>query len=109
MRSCNRSSSIRTSPTPRSTSVCDTVGPHPLALDDPRHRDDFVTAHDEWPAFTIGPRHLRVDEHVLHFFRAPLEAVAGPPSPYSKPWQVGLDAPLAPCDGTAQLHGRRFE
>src|SRR5690348_7189445 len=108
MRSCSRSSSIRTSPTPRSTSVCDTVGPHPLALDDAGHRDDGVAAHDEGPALTIGPWDLRVDEDVLHLLRAPLEAIPRPPSPYLKPWQVGLDAPRAPVDRPAQLDGRGF-
>ena len=96
MRSCSRSSSIRTSPTPRSSSVCDTVCAHPLRLDDARHRDDLVAAHDERPAVTVGARDLGVDEHVLHLLRAAGEPVAGPPPPYSKAWQPRFDAPRLP-------------
>src|SRR5579859_6968460 len=102
MRSCSFSSSMRVSPTPRSTSVCDTEDPHPLPLDEPGHRDDLVAPHDQRPPLTVGTRHLRIDEHVLHFLRTPLEAVAGPPSPYLKAWQVGLDAPPPPLDRAAQ-------
>src|SRR3954452_18782971 len=109
MRSCRRSSSIRTSPTPRSTSVCDTVGPHPLPLEDPGHGDDLVAAHDERPALTVRPRDLGVDEHVLHLPRPTLQPVAWPPSPYLKPWQVGFDAPPSPLDAAAQVDGRRLE
>src|SRR3954470_18189612 len=109
IRSCRRSSSMRISPTPRSTSVCDTVRSHPLGLDDAGHRDDLVAAHDKRPALTIGARNLRVDEHVLHLLRAPLEAIAGPPSPYLKPWEVGLDPPPPPRDRAVQLDRRGFE
>src|SRR5689334_16412967 len=94
MRSCSRSSSIRTSPTPSSTA--DTDGPHPLGADDPRHRDDVVAAHHEGPALAVGARNLGVDEHVLDLLRPPREPVAGPPAAYCKPWDVGLDPPPSP-------------
>src|SRR3954452_728863 len=101
MRACRRSSSIRISPTPRSSSVADTLCAHPLRLDDPRHRDDLVTPHHERPAFAVGARDLCVDEHVLDLPRAAREPVAGTPPPYLKPCDRGLDAPVTPRDGAA--------
>src|SRR5438067_527812 len=105
MRDCRRPSSIRTSPTPASSSVADTLRAHPLRLDDAGHRDDLVAAHHEGPAFAVGTRDLGVDEHVLDLPPAPGEPVAGTPSPYPKAWQVGFDAPGPPVDGAAQLDG----
>src|SRR6476660_3082213 len=102
MRVCSRSSSIRISPTPRSSSVADTARRHPLGLDDAGHRDDFVAAYDERPAFTIGARDLCVDEHVLHLLPPACEPVARPPSSYLKAWQLRLDQPAAPGDAAAQ-------
>src|SRR5579862_10027105 len=109
MRSCRRSSSIRISPTPRSTSVIDTARPHPLPLDDAGHRDHVVAAHDQRPALAVRARHLRVDEHVLHLPATPFESVAGSPPAYLKPWQVGFDTPRPPLDGPAQVDRRALE
>src|SRR5438067_8474191 len=102
MRACSASSSIRISPTPRSSSVADTGHPHPLGLDDSRDSDDLVTAHHERPAFAVGAWDLCVDEHVLQFLPAAGESVAGTPPPYCKPWQLGFDAPRPPVDAAAQ-------
>ena len=97
MRACSRSSSIRISPTPRSSSVCRHAHRlHSLRLDDPGHRHDLVAAHDERPAFAVGARDLGVDEHVLHLLRAAGEPVAGPPPPYLKPWQRPSRCATAP-------------
>src|SRR5581483_3985930 len=109
MRSCSRPSSIRISPTPRSSSVCDTGRRHPLRLDDPGHRDHLVASHHEGPAFAIRAGDLRVDEHVLDLPPAAGEPVAGPPSPYFKPRQLGLDAPAAPLDRAGEVDGPRLE
>src|SRR5437870_10568852 len=109
MRVCSVSSSIRISPTPRSSSVADTSCSHPLDFDDTRNRHDLGAAHDERPAFTIGARDLCVDEHVLDLPVPSGEAVAGTPSPYSKAWQLGLDAPVTPVDRAAQLDGPALE
>src|ERR1700749_1113124 len=109
MRSCRRSSSIRISPTPASTSVWDTGSGPPLGVDDPGHGEDLVTAHDERPAFAIGTRDLRVDEHVLHLLRAACEPVARSPSPYLKPWDARLDPPAAEDDLTVERHRARLE
>src|SRR3954451_20453485 len=109
MRACRRSSSIRISPTPRSSSVADTLRAHSFRLDDAGHRDDLVTAHHERPAFAVGARDLCVDEHVLDLPRATGEPVAGTPPPYLKPCERGLDPPLAPGDGAPQLDRPRLE
>src|SRR5207248_8992383 len=98
IRSCSRSSSISTSPTPRSSSVCDTSSAHPLLLDDPRNRHDLVATHDERPAVAVRARDLGIDEHVLNLLRATGEPVAGPPTANSKPWQIGFDPPATPDD-----------
>src|SRR5438067_12673629 len=103
MRSCRRSASIRTSPTPASTSVCDTGRLHPLGLDDSGHGHDLVPAHDERPGLTVRARDLGVDEHILDLLRAAREPVTGPPAPYLKPWQLRLDPPRAPVDRAAQV------
>src|SRR3954469_9319240 len=65
-------------------------------LDDAGHGDHVVAANDERPGFTFRPRDLRVDEHVLDLLLPPREAVAGPPSAYLKPFEVGADPPPAP-------------
>src|SRR5581483_3974272 len=97
IRACSSSAVIRISPTPRSSSALVTDGGHPFALDDPRHGDDLVAAHDERPAFAVGARDLRVDEHVLDLLRAAGEPVAGPPPAYLKPWPLRGDAPRPPA------------
>src|SRR2546423_168200 len=109
MRVCSASSSIRISPTPRSSSVADTGHPHPLRLDDSRDSDDLVTTHHERPAFAVGAGDLCVDEHVLHFLPAARESVAGAPPPYCKPWQLGFDAPRPPVDAAAEGDGAALE
>src|SRR5438067_6243913 len=109
MRDCSASSSIRISPTPRSSSVADTGHPHPLSLDDSRDRDDLVPAHHERPAFAVGARDLGVDEHVLDLLRAALQPVARPPSPYLKPCQLRLDPPAAPLDRAFEVDGAALE
>src|SRR5437764_3551886 len=103
MRSCSRSSSIRISPTPLSSSVCDTLRAHPFRCDDPRHGDDLVAAHHERPAFAVGAWDLGVDEHVLDLLRAPGEPVAGSPPPYLKARQGGFDPPAAPLDHAVEV------
>src|SRR5215204_1173116 len=103
MRAWSASSSIRTSPTPCSTSVCD-IGHLDLAVGhDPRDRDDLVAAHHEWPAFAVGARDLRVDEHVLDLPGAAGESVAGAPAANPKPWQLGADNQLTTTHLAAQL------
>src|SRR5712691_341086 len=67
-------------------------------LHDARHGDHVVTAHDEWPGFTLRPRDFGIDEHVLNFLLPPREPVAGPPGSYLKPCELGADAPLAPAN-----------
>src|SRR5207247_2899934 len=67
-----------------------------VVRDDPRHRDHVVSAHDEWPSFTLGSRDLGVDEHVLDLFRSAGEPVAGPPASYLKPCQLVANAPRSP-------------
>ena len=89
IRGCSASSSIRTSPTAAfELSLRHESRSTPSALDDAGHRDDLVAAHDERPAFAVGARDLRVDEHVLDLLRAAGEPVAGPPSAYSKAWRA---------------------
>src|SRR6266516_3612461 len=89
---------MRTSLTPRSSSVADTPRTHSLGLDDSRHRDDLVPAHDERPRLAFRAGDLRVDENVLDLLAPPGEAIACPPGSYLKAWQVRLDAPRAPAD-----------
>src|SRR3954453_21493713 len=103
MRSWSRSSSISTSPTPRSSSVCDTSRTHPLLLDDAGYRHDLVTAHDERPAVAVGARDLGVDEHVLHLLRSAGEPVARPPASYLEAGQPRLDPPPPPDDGATEI------
>src|SRR4051794_16407536 len=109
MRSCRRASSIRISPTPCSTSVCDTGSTHPLRLDDAGNGHDFVTAHDERPAFAVGARDLCVDEHVLDLLGAACEPVARTPPPYLKPWLARLDTPTSPLDRPIEVDRPRLE
>src|SRR4051812_31624730 len=109
MRSCRRASSIRISPTPCSTSVCDTGSSHPLRLDDAGNGHDFVAAHDERPAFAVGARDLCIDEHVLDLLPAPSEPVARTPPPYLKPWLTRLDSPASPLDRPIEVDRPSFE
>src|SRR2546426_6977412 len=87
---------MRTSFTPRSSSVCDTFGAHSFRLDDSRYRDDLVAAHHERPRLAGGTGDLRVDEHVLDLLRSSGEPIAGTPGPYLKAWEVRGNPPLAP-------------
>src|SRR5512146_784201 len=109
MRSCSRSSSISTSPTPRSSSVCDTSNAHPLHVDDSGYRHDLVTPYDERPAVAVGAGDLGVDEHVLHLLRAACEPVARPPASYLKARQSRFDPPAAPDDRTVEIARNRLE
>src|SRR5437762_11861962 len=87
---------MRTSVTPRSSSVCDTRCAHSFRLDDSRDRDDVVAAHHERPRLAGGTGNLRVDEHVLDLLRSSGEPIAGTPGPYLKAWEVRGNPPLAP-------------
>src|SRR5215210_1128297 len=98
MRDRSRSSSMRISETPSSSSACDTLGAHSFRLDDPRHGDYLVTAHDERPRLAGRTWDLRVDEHVLDLLRPSGEPIAGTPGPYLKAWKVRGNPPLAPAD-----------
>src|SRR5215208_7266667 len=109
MRAWSTSSSIKTSPTPRSTSVCDTRHFHGVVRDDSGDGDDLVPTDDEGPSFAVGARDLGVDEHVLDLSGTPGEAVTGSPASYLKPWQVGPDAPRPPFDLAAQVDRRALE
>src|SRR3954471_19467187 len=103
MRDCNRASSIRTSPTPVSSSVADTARAHPLGLDDAGNGDDRVTAHDERPALSVGARDLGVHEDILHLSVPTGEPVARLPATDLEPWQRGLDPPDPPLHRPAEL------
>src|SRR5207244_9398964 len=96
MRARRASSSIRTSLTPRSSSAWDTLGAHPLCLDDSRHGQDLVPAHDERPRLALRAGNLRVDENVLDLLAPPGEPVTRAPGSYLKAWELRLDAPRAP-------------
>src|SRR5689334_13342444 len=98
---------MRISATSRSRSVALCVDP--LRLDDPRHRDDLVAAHDQWPRLAGRTRDLRVDEHVLDLLRPSGEPVAGAPGPYLKAWLVGGDAPRAPAHLAVECDRRALE
>src|SRR6266550_9400950 len=88
---------MRTSETPRSSSVCcDTLDAHSFRLDDARNGDHVVSAHDQRPRLAGGTGNLRVDEHVLDLLRSSGEPIAGTPGPYLKAWEVRGNPPLAP-------------
>src|SRR6476659_6656155 len=101
MRRWRSSSSIRISVTARSSSVADSF--HLRMLDDAGHGHDLVAAHDERPRLALRARHLRVDEHVLNLAPPTRQAVPGPPSAHSKPFEVRADSPVAPLDFAGQL------
>src|SRR5215831_1728071 len=101
MRRWSSSSSIRTSVTARSSSVADSL--HLGMLDDAGHRHDLVAAHDERPRLALRARHLCVDEHVLNLAPPTRQAVAGPPSTHSKPFELRGDSPVAPPDLAREL------
>src|SRR3954451_14451007 len=103
MGACRRSSSIRISPTPRSSSVADTLRAHSFRLDDPRHCDDLVTAHHARPAFAVGARDLCVHYHVLDLPRAAPEPVARTPPSYLTSCERGVRAQVPPCRLAAEL------
>src|SRR5262249_61741992 len=100
---------MRISATSRSSSVCDTLGAHPLRLDDARDCDNLVTAHHQRPRLAGRAGDLCVDEHVLDLLRPSGEPVAGAPGSYLKPWHVGGDPPLAPADFTVKRDRRALE
>src|SRR2546426_570566 len=100
---------MRTSETPRSSSVCDTFDAHSFRLDDARHGDHVVSAHDERPRLACGTGDLRVDEHVLDLLRSPSEPIAGTPGPYLKAWERGGDPPFPPAHLAVERHGRALE
>src|ERR687883_193161 len=100
---------MRTSPTPRSSSVCDTRHLHAVVVDDPRNRDDLVASHDERPTFAVRARDLCVDEHVLDLPAATGEAVSGSPASYLKPWELGTDTPRPPRDLALELDRRALQ
>src|SRR5437588_12018562 len=94
---------MRTSATPRSSSVADTLGNDSLCLDDSRYRDDVVAPHDERPRLALRAGHLRVDEHVLDLPAPTCQAVSWPPSAHSKSWQLRADQPLPPAHLAGEL------
>src|SRR5713226_1921225 len=108
-RAGSRSSSMRTSETPRSSSVCDTFDVHSFRLDDARHRDHVVPAHDERPRLACRPGDLRVDEHVLDLLRSPDEPITGAPGPYLKAWELRGNPPLPPAHLAVECDGRALE
>src|SRR5436305_11937605 len=87
---------MRTSATPRSSSVWDKLGAHSFRVDDSRDRDDLVPAHDKRPRLAVRAGNLRVDEHVLDLLAPSGEPIARAPRAYLKAWHVGLDPPGAP-------------
>src|SRR3954452_10212554 len=109
MRPLSASLSIRISPTADSSSVCDTFRLHLGMLDDTWNGDDVVASHDQRPRLTLGSGNLGVDEHVLNLFPMAGEPVARPPAPYLKPWELGLDPPLAPANRTLEHNGAALE
>src|SRR2546423_6751795 len=100
---------MRISATSRSSSVCDTLGAHSFRLDDARHRDDLVAAHDERPRLACGQRDLCVHEHVLDLLRPSGEPVAGAPGSYLKAWHVRGDSPFAPAHLAVERERRALE
>src|SRR5439155_8234287 len=104
-----RSPSMRTAETPRSSSVWDTFDAHSFRLDDARHRDHVLSAHDERPRLACGTGDLRVDEHVLDLLRSPSEPIAGAPGPYLKAWELRRDPPFAPAHLAVERDRRSLE
>src|SRR5436190_9397039 len=100
---------MRTSATPRSTSVCDTRHLHAVVRHDPRHGEYLVSTHHERPALTVRAGDLGVDEHVLDLSRAAGESVAGAPGSYLKASEVGTDHPLAPLHLAREVDRRLLE
>src|SRR5438034_1838801 len=100
---------MRISATSRSSSVCDTLDAHSFRLDDSRHGDDLVAAHDERPRLAGRTGDLCVDEHVLDLLRPPGEPVAGAPGSYLKAWHVGGDPPVAPAHLAFERDRRALE
>src|SRR5712691_5515271 len=100
---------MRTSETPRSSSVCDTFDAHSFRLDDARHSENVVSAHDERPRLARGTGDLRVDEHVLDLLRSPSEPIAGAPGPYLKAWELRGDAPFPPTHLAVEGDGRALD
>src|SRR5262249_15205743 len=82
---------------------------HSFVLDDARHRDNLVSAHDERPRLALRARHLRIDEDVLDLPAPTRQAVSWPPSAHFKPWQLGADHPLPPAHLAGDLYGSLLE
>src|SRR5262249_36367043 len=100
---------MRISATSRSSSVCDTLAAHSFRLDDPRHRDDLVAAHDRRPRRASGGGHFSVAEPVWVLLRPPGERAAGAPGSYLKPWPARRDPPLPPADFAVERDRRPLE
>src|SRR5206468_11909271 len=78
-------------------------------LDQARHRDHLVAAHDERPRLALVSRDLGVDEHVLDLLAAPGEPVAWSPATYLKASELRLDRPRPPADATLERDRGLFE
>src|SRR5882724_12032706 len=100
---------MRTAETPRSSSVWDTIDTHSFGLDDARHGDHLVSAHDKRPRLACGTGDLRVDEHVLDLLRSPSEPIAGAPGSYLKAWELRRDPPFPPAHLPVERDGRTLE
>src|SRR2546430_2535585 len=100
---------MRTAETPRSSSVWDTFDAHSFRLDDARHRDHVLSAHDERPRLACGTGDLRVDEHVLDLLRSPSEPIAGAPGSYLKAWKPRGDPPFPPAHLAVERNRRALE
>src|SRR6476620_9609265 len=101
MRAWSVASSIRTSPTPRSSSVLVliTLPPHRWIFHDSGDADNLAARDDERPGRALAPWHLRVDEDVLHLLAAAAEAIAGAPGTNLEAGSVRRDRPGAEADG----------
>src|SRR4029453_6724698 len=66
-------------------------------------------AHDERPRLSLGPGHLRVDEHVLDLLSTPCQMIAWTPPAYLKPLFLGGDAPRAPAHLPVERNRRALE
>ena len=72
-------------------------------LDDARHGDDLVSAHDERPRLALRAR-APSRRRTRPGSSAPTrQAVPGPPASHSKSWQLGADPPLPPAHLAVEL------
>src|SRR5689334_7349044 len=107
MRPCSTSGSISTSVTAASNSVADTVDSR--VLDDPRHGDHVIAAHDERPRFALRPRNLGVHENVLNLLTPSCQPVARSPPAYLKAFHAGPDTPRAPAHLAVEIDRAALE